>query len=367
MDSHQVHGMGTGLEAPTWPAITPAEAEALLLRIPDAGGFAALEWHSPRPFSSAALVRTDSGTLFLKRHDRRVRSPQGLQAEHAFIAHLAAAGVPVAAILRDQTGASVLADGDWVWEAHRLAAGLDLYRERQSWTPFLTTGQAHAAGAALARLHQAAAGFDAPARPTEPLVTSLTILTADDPLAAASDYIAARPALAAYLAEKPWRQDLAALFAGWDAAPQLRAQPRLWTHNDWHPSNLLWNADGSVASVLDFGLADRTCALHDLAIALERSAVRWLELDGSGRPIAEIDHARALLAGYAEVRPVDRALLARLLPLVHVEFALSEADYFHGVIGRRSDADLAWHGYLLGHARWFESAEGRALLQAVEA
>ena len=37
----------------------------------------------------------------------------------------------------------------------------------------------------------------APARPAEPLVTSLTILLATDPLSAAAAYIAARPALAA--------------------------------------------------------------------------------------------------------------------------------------------------------------------------
>jgi Ser/Thr protein kinase RdoA (MazF antagonist) len=356
--------MGTGLEAPSWPVITAPEAQAVLARLPSAGRFQALEWHSPRPFAAAALVRTDRGTLFVKRHHRRVRSPAGLRAEHAFIAHLGARGLPVATILHDARGATALAQGEWVWEVHSQAPGRDLYRDRPSWTPFLNGAQAHAAGAALARLHHAAEGFAAPARPAEPLVTGMTVLSSVDPLAGAAAYIAARPALGDYLADKPWRRDLARLFAQWDA-PGLRAEPALWTHNDWHPSNLLWNADDSVASVLDFGLADRTCALYDLAIALERSAVRWLELDGSDRPIAEIDDARALIAGYAEVRPLDRDRLARLLPLVHVEFALSEADYFHGVLGRRDDADLAWHGYLLGHGHWFGSAEGQALLAAI--
>ena len=151
-------------------------------------------------------------------------------------------------------------------------------------------------------------------------------------------------------------------------APALAAQPPLWTHNDWHPSNLLWTEAGEVAHVLDFGLADRTCALHDLAVALERTAVRWLELTASHDSIAEPGAARALLAGYHAVIPLrsaDRALLARLLPLVHVEFALSEAASFHGVLGRPGDADLAWHGYLIGHADWFLGPEGRALLAVV--
>jgi Ser/Thr protein kinase RdoA (MazF antagonist) len=368
---HLTHGMGTGLEAPSWPAITSAEAEHVLARFPTAGRLQALDWHSPRPFSSAALAHTDRGELFLKRHSARLRSPAHLADEHAFITHLAARGQPVAELLVADTGATALADGGWTWEIHRKAQGHDLYRDRQSWTPFLNLDHARAAGAALARLHDGAQGFNAPARPVQPLVTSLSILTAPDPLAAAEHYVAARPGLAAYLAGKSWQADLAGVFTMLQAgalAPLLAGQAPLWTHNDWHPSNLLWGDDGDVATVLDFGLADRTCALHDLATALERVAVRWLELGGKASP-AEPEAALALLAGYADVRALtaqDRGLLARLLPLVHVEFAMSEADYFHGVLGRMRDADLAWDGFLIGHAAWFLGAEGRDLLAVVE-
>ena len=276
----------------------------------------------------------------------------------------------MAQLLSADTGATALALGEWSWEVHRKAEGQDLYRDRQSWTPFLSLDHARAAGAALARLHDAAHGFAAPPRPVQPLVASLSILTAPDPLAAGRAYVAARPALADYLAGRAWQDELADLFVMLDAAalaPLLAAQPPLWTHNDWHPSNLLWSQDGEVATVLDFGLADRTCALHDLATALERTAVRWLEL-GDSAAIAEPEAALALLAGYGAIRPLpaaDRALLARLLPLVHVEFAMSEADYFHGVLGRRADADLAWDGFLRGHAAWFTRAEGRALLAII--
>lgn len=366
-DPHYTHGMGTGLAAPSWPAITEAEAQAVLARFPQAGRLQRLDWHSPRPFSSAALAHTDAGELFLKRHDGRLRSPAGLADEHAFIMHLAARGASVAQLLVADTGTTALALGDWTWEIHRKAPGHDLYRDRQSWTPLLTLDHAHAAGRALARLHDAAQGFDAPARPVQPLVTSLSILIAPDPLARAGDYIAARPGLAAYLAGKPWERDLTDVFAQSDAqalAPSLAAQPPLWTHNDWHPSNLLWSDRGDVATVLDFGLADRTCALHDLATALERSMVRWLD----PVPTAEPEAAIALLSGYAAIRPLgpqDRALLARLLPVVHVEFAMSEADYFYGVLGRASDADLAWDGFLVGHAAWFLTPAGRDLLDVI--
>ncbi|WP_294335080.1 aminoglycoside phosphotransferase family protein [uncultured Sphingomonas sp.] len=373
-DPHLAHGMGTDLEPPQWPAITPAEAEQLLARFPAAGRLERLTWHSPRPFSAATLADTTAGTLFLKRHHHRLRTPRQLTDEHAFLKHLGQHGQPVVELLATATGATALQLGNWTWEVHRKAPGLDLYRDRQSWTPFLSPAHARAAGAALARLHKSAGGFAAPARPPQPLVTSLSLLTATDPIAAAAQYAEQRPALATYLASKPWRAALDEIFAQHrlaEWAPDLAAQPAMWTHNDWHPSNLLWTDAGAIASILDFGLSDRTCALHDLATALERSAVRWLEL-GPGRPsdIAECDDARALLEGYAAVRPLrpaDRALLARLLPLVHVEFALSEVDYFAGVAARPALADLAWHDYLIGHADWFLSEPGRGLLAAVAA
>ncbi|WP_242008158.1 phosphotransferase [Sphingomonas ginsenosidivorax] len=371
--THRVHGMGIALEAPTWPAITDGEAAAVLQWFPAAARVEALRWHSPRPFSAATLIDTARGALILKRHDRRVRSVAGLAEEHAFIAHLAAAGTPVPEVLRTADGASAVAVGDWTYELHRRGAGDDLYRDRPSWTAFESHDHAHAAGVALARLHEASCGFDAPARSVQPLVASFGILSAADPVAAAEDYVEARPALAAFLAGRPWRRALAALFAGAGEglAQGIAGQVLLWTHNDWHPSNLLWADDGSVETVFDFGLADRTCAAHDLAIAIERTAFAWLEL-GQGRDdgIGDPGAALALIAGYAAIRPQSHADIAaalRLLPLVHVEFALSEIAYFAGVVGDVEAASLAWDGYLLGHADWFRSAAGLDFLARVDA
>lgn len=370
---HRVHGMGPALEAPTWPAITCEEAVAVLVRFSDAGAVEALSWHSPRPFSAATLVQTVDGVLLLKRHDHRVRNVAGLAEEHRFVAHLAAAGMSVPGILRTQEGASAIALGPWTYELHRQAAGDDLYRDRPSWTPFLSPDHAHAAGAALARLHRASRGYAAPARGAPPLTASLSILSAADPMAAAQAYIDARPALAGFLAERSWRRRLSALFAasGERLAPLVAGQQPLWTHNDWHPSNLLWAADGTVETAFDFGLADRTCAAHDLATAIERTAFAWLDL-GQGRDddIADPAAALSLIAGYAATAPARGTIMeavVRLLPLVHIEFALSEIDYFAGVVGDLDSASLAWEGYLLGHAEWFLSTAGRDFLARLRA
>ena len=366
---HRVHGLGTAFEAPTWPAITADEARAVLAHFPAAGQLADLCWHSPRPFSAAVLVQTDVGEFVLKRHHRRVRTPAMLAHEHQFIAHLRDAGVAVAEVMLARDGTGALAQGDWTYEVYRRATGHDLYRDRQSWTPFLTHGHAFAAGAALAKLHLAARDFAAPPRGQHPLVASLTILPSPDPVAAAGAYIAARPALAAFLAGRPWQRELARLFGalGDGLAQRLADQPPLWTHNDWHPSNLLWADDGTVCTAFDFGLATRTCALHDLATAIERTAFAWLQLEnGVMATPADPGAAVALLAGYRSVSPLtpdDVETIARLLPLVHIEFALSEVDYFAGIVSDHAQAVVAWQGYCLDHGDWFLSPAGQHVLQ----
>jgi Ser/Thr protein kinase RdoA (MazF antagonist) len=365
--------MGTAMETPTWPAITIDEAAAVVASFPAAGRLTALHWHSPRPFSAATLVHTTKGAFFLKRHHHSLRSIAGLAEEHAFIAHLASAGVSVPEILSAADGATAIARDEWSYELHREAPGQDLYRDSLSWTPFLSHAHAHAAGVALARLHVAARSFPAPARRPQPLVASFTILPAADPVAAAEAYVATRPAMAAFLAPRPWRRELGQLFAvlGEGLPSMLADQVPLWTHNDWHPSNLLWADDGSVRTVFDFGLADRTCAVHDIATAIERSAVQWLKLgQGKDATIADPDAALALLAGYETIQPLSRsdiATIVRLMPLVHVEFALSEIDYFTEVVADPASAALAWDEYLVGHAAWFRSAPGQDFLRRIDA
>src|ERR1019366_8305738 len=148
---------------------------------------------------------------------------------------------------------------------------------------------------------------------------------------------------------------------------QVRSQ---WTHGDWHPSNLAWSSasnDAVVRGVFDLGLANRTSAVHDLALAIERSTIDWLSLGASGAISADIRAIEALLTGYQEIRPlaaVERRALPRVLPVCHVEYALSELEYFADVVQRRDNADLAYT-CLIGHAGWFQSPDGAALCARV--
>lgn len=368
----RAHGLAGELAHADWPALELPELERILQAYPDVGRPARIAWYSQRPLSAAALVECAHGVFFVKRHHATVRSASTLAEEHHFIAHLRQHGAPIPAVLRTAAGATVTASGDWVYEVHARATGNDLYRERMSWVPPDEVAHAHAAGRALARLHRAALDYHAPQRTTHVLVARSEILTAGDPIAALGAQLPARPGLAEYLSTQAWRRDLAQVIAPWHtfAQPRLARQPALWTHGDWHVSNLCWNGSGAgaqVGAILDFGLCARNFALFDLATAIERNAIAWLEAE-AGRARPQI--ARALIAGYRSERPLgapDLVLLVHLLPIVHVDFALSEVEYYHAITHSDANADVAYDAFLCGHAAWFRTAPGRALLDAIAA
>ena len=372
----KAHGMDGTLVQPDWPALRSEEIRRLLRQYPSLEGPAQIVSLSPRPLSAAGVVETRAGRIFIKRHHRTVRDREGLLEEHRFLMHLADAGAQVARVLGSASGDTAIEIDEWTYEVHETPAGIDLYREAISWTPFRCAAHARAAGEALARLHLAGARFCAPRRKPQPLVASFTFFAAEDPAAELDQYLSARPALAHHARLKdcalhaldllePFHNELTVLL------PELRP---LWTHNDLHCSNLFWSDAGEAAhttAIIDFGLADLTNAVHDIAHAIERNIVEWLILvqDPSHpeRVPIHFDHLDALLAGYETVRPLSAAEAAALAPmaaLCHAEFALSESDYFLGVLHSEENARMAYEGWLVGHARWFRGT-GTRLVDAL--
>ena len=373
----KAHGMDGTLVEPDWPPLTVAEVRSLLPQFERCGEPVELLTVSPRPFSAASVVATRGGRVFVKRHHRSVRDREGLREEHRFMVHLIAHGAGVPRVLAAKSGETAIGMGEWTYEVHEAPEGVDLYQDALSWTPFVSAIHAHSAGQALARLHLAAEGFSAPRRGPRPLVASFTIFAARDPGAEMNRYLAARPALAGDAAVRSRCDEALESLAPFHAEllPLKPALPELWTHNDLHASNLLWSDAGPAAratAIIDFGLADRTNAVHDLAHAIERNIVEWLALvEDPAHPEnvpAHLDHLHALLAGYDSVRPLSKeeaAALAPMTALCHAEFALSEADYFLGVLHSEEKARMACEGWLVGHARWFRGADGAKLLDAI--
>jgi Ser/Thr protein kinase RdoA (MazF antagonist) len=374
----KAHGMDGKLVEPDWPALTLAEVRTLLAHFSSHSEPIEIVSASPRPLSAASVVRTSSGRVFIKRHHRTVRDAEGLLEEHRFLAHLLANGASVPRILASSSGETAIEIGEWTYEVHEMPAGVDLYEDAISWTPFRTAAHAYSAGHALARLHLAARGFAAPIRKPRPLVASFTIFTAKDPGVELNRHLAARPALASNAAVRVNSKQALQLLAPFHAQllPLLPALPSLWTHNDLHASNLFWSdlSDKAQASaIIDFGLADRTNAVHDIANAIERNIVEWLVLVNDPEHPEDVpvhlDHLKALLDGYESIRSVsaeEAAALAPMTALCHAEFALSEAEYFLAALHSNEKAAMAYDGWLVGHARWFRSSAGRELLDAIQ-
>jgi Ser/Thr protein kinase RdoA (MazF antagonist) len=378
-DGHLVHGMGRDLVVADWPDLAEDEVRAVLSRVEltervAKRGDVRVTWSSPRPMSAASLVDCARGEFFVKRHHASVRSPERLRVEHAFARHLRDRGQSVPRVLVACNGDTVVRDGDFVYEVHEKAVGLDLYREKPSWYPFNSLDHARAAGRALASFHAAAESFAAAATTPGVLSNSVDVIASSDPLTAIRRLVDSRPALARVLESRDIELDLCRfLQPGIElAAPLMRRLPSQWGHGDWHPSNLTWTTTDSsarVASVLDLGLANRTAAMHDLALALERSAVDWLDLARTSDVRADLDAVDAVLDGYESVRPLgedESAALIAVLPVVHLEFALSEIEYFADVVHSDANTDLACNGYLIGHARWFHTAKGAELIERLQ-
>ena len=367
--------MDKSFVAPDWLPLSDEEVRAVLRRYGQTNFVqkstdAVVVWQSPRPMSAASLVRVADGSVFVKRHHREVRTPEQLRVEHALASHLRAKGQPVPRVLTNLDGTTVVEDGDFVYEVHEPIGGVDLYRDALSWSGFRSLEHARAAGRALAAFHEAARGFPLPSRAPGALISSTAIVGAADPQAALQRLVDARPGLAHAVADRPLVEDFARHHLGpiERAAPLLAALEPQWGHGDWHPSNLAWSSTGAgavVSGVFDLGLANRTFAVHDLAVALERSTIDWLDLAERGSVRADLDAVNALLDGYEELRPLggpEASALGALLPVAHIEYALSEVEYFAAVVGSETNADLAYDDYLIGHTRWFEGPLGSALL-----
>jgi len=194
--SHRVQGLNNDEGAADWPPISAADIAWLRRRYPQLGEHSQPRWHSPRPLSAAAIVDGVDGALFIKRHHHSVRSAACLEEEHHFIAHLAAADVPVVQVLPATDGHTAVEHGEWTFELHAVGVGEDLYRDAVSWSLLTDIAQAREAGRALAQLHRAAASYHAPQRSTHVLVARDDLIRADDPVAAIKAGLHERPGLA---------------------------------------------------------------------------------------------------------------------------------------------------------------------------
>lgn len=228
--------------------------------------------------SNFAVALVGGGRAFLRVCEESPRA--AVEQQNRLLAHLCARGVPTPAPLELRGGGTVhehrgrpvtafpFCDGEWICQARVDAARL------------------RAVGRALGRIHLAGADFaDAPANRFGPedLAGRVDRLRTGGYGALPSETAAAVERLAAELSRVT-------------TAVERHGAP-LVIHGDVFRDNVLWH-EGRLSAVLDFESASRGHPAFDLAVTM----LAWCFGDA-----LDAGMARALGAGYAEVRPVAAA------------------------------------------------------------
>src|SRR5690606_40393808 len=103
------HGMGNAWENKDWAHISDPELQSLQQQYSCLQGHFEILWYSPRPFSSAALVKVEQDVVIrdeavahqylIKRSHCSFRRARDILQEHAVIQHLSFKEVPIPALL----------------------------------------------------------------------------------------------------------------------------------------------------------------------------------------------------------------------------------------------------------------------------
>jgi len=347
-----------GLEDRYFGPITPAEAAQVCGR-PVEIASAHLRW-----LFAVALCRAEGAEFILKRQAPLDRDIEQLRWQHRLTNHLADRGVP-AARLRE-----IVQRGGLWYELGDVAAGADTYAGVDTWGPFRSDAHVESAGRMLARLHAAGASM----RPAVPQPQAGFVVQIDLVRVQPSEALALlcdlRPAVAEYLAGEDWSRRVDEVYsAPFDRLRPLLAElPRTALHGDWQTNNLFFEGD-AVSGIIDFHQADHGPRVLDLAVAVERNCFFWNRISDGEEGAYDLTAAARLIAAYRaeqELTPHERAAFADVLAICQFEYGISFLDYYWGLEQDRPKADWAWHTFVLGHAAWWQSDEGRRVRAAVE-
>jgi homoserine kinase type II len=263
--------------------ISDAELEAFLARY-DVGAPLSFKGIAEGVENSNFLLETDRARFVLTIYERRVRADD-LPFFLGFMQHLARRGFPSATPIADRAGALL---GELRGKPAALVSFLTGLSVRRP-----TPAHCREAGAGLAWLHEAGAGFDG-RRANDLGHAAWAALF--EPLRAAAE--ALKPGLAALI-----EGDVRSLAAAWPALPEGVI------HADYFPDNVFFRGP-AFAGAIDFYFAARDALAYDVAVALNA----WcFEADGSFNVTA----ARAFVDGYESRRPLGADERAALPVLAH--------------------------------------------------
>ncbi|MFO8065298.1 MAG: phosphotransferase enzyme family protein [Spirochaetota bacterium] len=323
--------------------------------------------------SAGLLFETETGgRYFLKKRIQSVHPKESVLWRHRVISHLVAKGFSTPAITENEAGETLTEDGEVQYELFEAAHGQDIYHDYESWTPFSRRDHARSAGEALARFHNELRDFslaDATppgTSPATPETARFDLGFAPDLPAAVERRISASPALSEFFSNIRWKEEISGLYLNFHGeARRYMAGVQPWvTHGQWQANNLFFEHD-RVASVVGFDLVDVAFRMYDLAAAVDKNAVLWTEI-AAGQPNAvRFDVIEELLRGYCSLLPVsmvEAELLGAVLPIHHLDWALSGVEYALVHEASRERAQWYYNVYLRDHVRHYHTPSGQKIL-----
>lgn len=360
-----------------WPAISLSEAATVLAQLEHPLKVTHIISVSGRPMAAGCLVATDHGDMYIKRYATAVRESGTVLPYHRFVAHVADKGIPTPVFRRfaDMTTVgrpeqTILHWNDSIYEVSERAIGEDRYSKAYIWDPPRHATEAESLGAFLGRLDIASRGFNEPRPSPCGYQARFSIFEHEDVVEAARQWLSQRPLIAQWLHDtgRDYPRDIARFgHLAEQLAPRYRTVERIWTHGDTHLSNFMWKGDAPSA-IFDFGMADRNTAVFELAMALERHTIQWLDVMKGHPDSYRTDLIEAIIHGYHSVRPLtddEREVLPDVVAASQIEGGSTLIDYWLRSEGRAED--IAW-GYDVGfvaHGDWYLSTSGTRYLDAI--
>jgi hypothetical protein len=277
------------------------------------------------------------------------------------MSELISAGFPTPELRHSQSGRTFEHREGFFTEVQHLAEGLDLYAGRHTWQPFLDPLHALSVGE-LARKLRSISEASAVALPSSPGVPGTSFQAARAP--SIQEFLFSRKGLREFLSGRPkWKEELNGIESAMDQIrPWAMTVPDTWVHSDLQANNFLFEQDQAV-SVIDFHLAGRAPALFDLAVALDRNCLLWLDILSGNDEAIDYAGIEGLISGYGRLSIEESLALEHLLAVCQVDFAASLLEYYWHVEKNPDRATWSWEVYLVGHTNWYLSEPGQRFSQ----
>lgn len=276
------------------------------------------------PSAPKALIRAERGRFLLKRRREGASSLERILFTHRVQLRLAERGAPLARLIGTRnTNSSVLEWRGGLYEVFEFVRGAAFDGR---------AAHAHSAGGALALLHAALAGFEED-RPEDSIRGYHGAREMSDRLGVIPERVARARSDGGATSAEALAQTVHNLADAYDRAASeadrlgVERWPRQVIHGDWHPGNLIYRRDGSVAAALDFDSARVEARAMDLANgALQFSITRGGAQPDDWPAMPDLDRLHAFIRGYDAQEPlrISRSEL-EALPWLMIEALIVEA------------------------------------------